>query len=126
MSSHNRCYYCLTVHGAALSQNLYGRSTQVEIEAQKLGVRKVVSKANSSLLLATVQQLLAETAPTPAVSSPGATPHQIPSPGELHANLLLDPGVSLSPASLAAEPSPNASQPEVAKASEDLPHPRYS
>jgi CheY-like chemotaxis protein len=101
-------------------------SKHVEIEAQKLGVRKVISKANSSLLLATVQQLLGETAPPPAVNSPEAAPHQIQSPRELHANLVLDPAVSLSPASLAAEPSPNASQPEVAKASEELPHPTIS
>jgi CheY-like chemotaxis protein len=58
-------------------------SQQVEVEAQKVGVRKVVPKSESRLLISTVQQFLvseppqppgAETAkpdiPTPAVAPP--------------------------------------------------------
>ncbi len=104
-------------------------STHIEIEAQKLGVRKVISKANSSLLLSTVRQLLSEIPPPPALNSPEAIPLQILSPRELPANLVpsdlvpLEPAVPAPPASLAAEPSPTASQSEVTEAPEDLPHP---
>ena len=35
-------------------------SPHLEVEAQKFGVRKIISKANSSLLLSSVQQLLDE------------------------------------------------------------------
>jgi CheY-like chemotaxis protein len=45
-------------------------SQQVEIEAQKVGVRKVVSKADSMLLISTVQQLLI---PEPQPSITAAT-----------------------------------------------------
>jgi CheY-like chemotaxis protein len=40
-------------------------SPQIELEAQKVGVRKVMPKVDSRLLVSTVQQLL-----TPAASSP--------------------------------------------------------
>ena len=54
-------------------------SQQVEIEAQKVGVRKVVSKADSILLVSTVRQLLIpEPSPSLAPASLAAT--QTPSP----------------------------------------------
>src|ERR1019366_3104708 len=47
-------------------------SRQVELEAQKIGVRKVVSKADSRLLVSTIQQLLAQE-PSPSVSPANET-----------------------------------------------------
>jgi CheY-like chemotaxis protein len=61
-------------------------SRQVELEAQKIGVRKVVSKADSRLLVSTIQQLLAPEPPPPlAVASPTSpsntlTPNVAPAP----------------------------------------------
>lgn len=55
-------------------------SPQVEVEAQKVGVRSVVAKSDSSLLVSTVQQLLApESSSWQAATSPTATP-DIPIP----------------------------------------------
>jgi two-component system nitrate/nitrite response regulator NarL len=55
-------------------------SPQVEVEAQKVGVRSVVAKSDSSLLVSTVQQLLApESSSSQAATSPTATP-DIPIP----------------------------------------------
>ncbi len=72
-------------------------SQQVEIEAQKVGVRRVVSKADSMLLVATVQQFLAREAPpsippatlTAAGQSPSpdqAMPNSAPAPAALSAS----------------------------------------
>jgi CheY-like chemotaxis protein len=47
-------------------------SRQVELEAQKIGVRKVVSKGDSRLLVSTIQQLLAQE-PSPSVSPANET-----------------------------------------------------
>jgi two-component system chemotaxis response regulator CheY len=55
-------------------------SPQVEVEAQKVGVRSVVAKSDSSLLVSTVQQLLApESSSSQAATSATVTP-DIPIP----------------------------------------------
>ncbi len=58
-------------------------SPQVEVEAQKVGIRKVVSKADSRLLVSTVQQFLAPVAPPPVAETPKPdipTPDVVPPP----------------------------------------------
>jgi CheY-like chemotaxis protein len=61
-------------------------SQQVELEAQKVGVRRVVSKADSMLLVSTVQQFLIPEAPSPIPSSlPHATPPPSPDLAMPHA-----------------------------------------
>lgn len=60
-------------------------SPQVEVEAQKVGVRKVISKSNSRLLISTVQQFLSPAAPPPGaetttVSADIPTPNVAPPP----------------------------------------------
>ena len=60
-------------------------SPQVELEAQKVGVRKVVPKVDSNLLIATIQELLAA-APSPP--SPIAETATMPSPPILEAGIL--------------------------------------
>ena len=52
-------------------------SAQVELEAQKVGVRKVISKANTQLLISTMRQFLS---PEPAASSPLVVPLTMPAP----------------------------------------------
>jgi DNA-binding NarL/FixJ family response regulator len=84
-------------------------SPQVEIEAQKVGVRKVVSKADSMLLVSTVRQLLIpEPSPTlnPATLNAGT---QTPSPD------IAMPTVAASPAVL------SASEPSTAETTGDKP-----
>jgi CheY-like chemotaxis protein len=44
-------------------------SSQIEVEAQKVGVRKVVSKANSQLLLSTIRQFLTAESPPPLTTT---------------------------------------------------------
>jgi DNA-binding NarL/FixJ family response regulator len=67
-------------------------SQQVEIEAQKVGVRKVVSKADSMLLVSTVRQLLIpEPSPSLAPASLAAT--QTPSPDLARPNLAPPPAI---------------------------------
>jgi CheY-like chemotaxis protein len=73
-------------------------SQQVEVEAQKVGVRRVVSKADSMLLVATVQQFLAREAPpsiTPATLTPATltTASQSPSPDHAMPNSAPAPAV---------------------------------
>ena len=59
-------------------------SPQVELEAQKVGVRKLISKTHSGLLVSTVQELLsAESAvpvkpPSPTLPSILPDPHRVP------------------------------------------------
>jgi DNA-binding NarL/FixJ family response regulator len=53
-------------------------SPQVEIEAQKVGVRKVVPKSDSRLLVSTVQQFLIPEVPHP--QSPETAKPDIPTP----------------------------------------------
>jgi CheY-like chemotaxis protein len=53
-------------------------SPQVEIEAQKVGVRKVVSKADNRLLISTVRQFLASEQ-SPSLSTPTFTGASQPS-----------------------------------------------
>ena len=60
-------------------------SPQVEVEAQKVGVRKVVPKSSSRLLISTIQQFLNAAAPPPGagtatVSADIATPDVAPPP----------------------------------------------
>ncbi len=54
-------------------------SSQVEVEAQKVGVRKVIPKSDTRLLISTVEQILLASAPSPAVE-PAAPPTDIPVP----------------------------------------------
>ena len=54
-------------------------SPQVEVEAQKVGVRKVISKADSRLLISTVQQFLVPEAPSPSGETATVSP-DIPTP----------------------------------------------
>ncbi|MGZ4731987.1 MAG: response regulator [Terriglobales bacterium] len=60
-------------------------SPQVEVEAQKVGVRKVVPKSDSRLLISTIQQFLIPAAPPPSaeaatVSADIPTPDVAPPP----------------------------------------------
>ena len=55
-------------------------SPQVELEAQKVGVRKVVSKSDSKLLLSIVQQLLAAEPSIAPGSEPGPLDISAPAP----------------------------------------------
>jgi DNA-binding NarL/FixJ family response regulator len=80
-------------------------SPHLEVEAMKYGVRKLVSKTQSSALVSTVQELLAAQATTPP-----------PSPNVLPAvSLEGAPAVeqaSPAPADVAAVPSPEALEPK--------------
>jgi DNA-binding NarL/FixJ family response regulator len=78
-------------------------SQQVEIEAQKVGVRKVVSKSDSAVLISTVRQFLTpeptlagET--TPTVSSDIAVPNAAPPPAILEAASTATPAKPDAPA----------------------------
>lgn len=70
-------------------------SQQVEIEAQKVGVRKVVSKVDSILLVSTVQQLLIPE-PSPSLAPASLTATQTPSP-EVAMPTLAPPPAVLAP-----------------------------
>jgi CheY-like chemotaxis protein len=54
-------------------------SPQVEVEAQKVGVRKVVPKSDSRLLVSMVQQFLAPQSPLPSAETATLSP-DIPTP----------------------------------------------
>jgi CheY-like chemotaxis protein len=64
-------------------------SPQVEVEAQKVGVRKVVPKSDSRLLVSTIQQFLTPEPPqppTPETAKPDIpTPDIVPPPPVLYA-----------------------------------------
>jgi CheY-like chemotaxis protein len=76
-------------------------SPQVEVEAQKVGIRKVVSKADSRLLVSTVQQFLAPVAPPPLAEN--AKP-DIPTPDVVPPAPILE-SASVSPSDKPAAPS---------------------
>lgn len=77
-------------------------SPQVELEAQKVGVRKVVPKADSRLLVSTVQQFLTPE-PLPPPSAASATiPSSLLTPNVAPAPAILEPG------SAAASDQPDA------------------
>ena len=79
-------------------------SPQVEVEAQKVGVRSVVAKSDSSLLVSTVQQLLApESSSSQAATSPTATP-DIPIPDAAPVPPVLENGSAV-PSDKPADPS---------------------
>jgi CheY-like chemotaxis protein len=87
-------------------------SQQVEVEAQKVGVRRVVSKADSMLLVATVQQFLArEASPSPVPASLTAA-GQSPSPDHAMPNSAPAPAVL------------SASEPHSAERAGDKPDPQ--
>lgn len=91
-------------------------SPHLEVEAQKFGVRKIISKANSSLLLSSVQQLLDEIPPPPALHAAEAIPPHILQPSEPAAKLVpSEPSLPSPAVSLAAEAGPASSQPEAAE-----------
>ena len=74
-------------------------SRQLELEAEKHGVRTVVPKSNASLLLAAIQQLLPANPPdVPASSEPIA--------------ISLPPNPTLPPAGAAPSESPSPTDPE--------------
>ncbi len=52
-------------------------SAQVEVEAQKVGVRRVISKADNRLLISTVQQFLAPESSPDSSLSLSATPKRL-------------------------------------------------
>jgi DNA-binding NarL/FixJ family response regulator len=74
-------------------------SQQVEIEAQKVGVRKVVSKVDSILLVSTVQQLLIPE-PSPSLAPATITPATIPAATQTPSSDLAMPNVAPPAASL--------------------------
>ncbi len=85
-------------------------SQQVEVEAQKVGVRKLISKTHSKLLVATVQELMAAELAAPATLPSPTLPSNVPSPNDV------PPLPSLESVS-AAEPDkthrPGEAEPEV-------------
>jgi CheY-like chemotaxis protein len=78
-------------------------SPQVEIEAQKVGVRKVVPKSDSRLLVSTVQQFLIPEVPHP--QSPETAKPDIPTPD------IAPPPPVLESGSAAASDKPTAPSP---------------
>jgi len=68
-------------------------SQQVEIEAQKVGVRKVVSKADSMLLISTVQQLLIPEPPPSLTAATLSALTQTPCPDQAMSNVAPAPAI---------------------------------
>jgi CheY-like chemotaxis protein len=66
-------------------------SPQVEVEAQKVGVRKVVPKSESRLLISTIQQFLIPAVPPPGAETTTASA-DIPTPAVAPPPPLLEPG----------------------------------
>ncbi len=66
-------------------------SPQVDVEAQKVGVRKVVSKADNRLLLSLVQQFLAGV-PSPPIDPSATIASGIPKPDVASAPPILESG----------------------------------
>lgn len=75
-------------------------SPQVEIEAQKVGVRKVISKTDTRLLISTVQEVLLASPPAPALET--ALSADIPVPTATPPPAVLEAG--------SAKPSENAAE----------------
>jgi two-component system chemotaxis response regulator CheY len=84
-------------------------SQQVEVEAQKVGVRKVVSKSDSAVLISTVRQFLTPEPPTlaaettPTVSPDIAIPNAAPPPAILEAASTATPAKPDAPAAAATD-----------------------
>jgi CheY-like chemotaxis protein len=67
-------------------------SPQIEVEAQKVGVRKVVSKADNRLLIATVQHFLIPEPPPPITPASPTIPSDILTPNLTPAPPILESG----------------------------------
>jgi CheY-like chemotaxis protein len=78
-------------------------SPQVEVEAQKVGVRRVVPKSDSRLLVSMVQQFLAPQLPLPSAETATVLP-DIPTPNAAPALPVLESG-GAAPSDKPATPS---------------------
>lgn len=78
-------------------------SPQVEVETQKVGVRKVISKADSRLLVSTVQQFLIPEAPSPLSAESATVPSDIPTPAVVLPTPVLESG-SVGPSDKPSDP----------------------
>lgn len=85
-------------------------SPQVEVEAQKVGVQQVVSKANSKLLIATVKEFLAS--PPPAAAS-ALQENELPAP-----NVIQSAAISESKGPTAVESDSTSADPASQHGSE--------
>ncbi len=83
-------------------------SPQVELEAQKVGVRKVVPKADSKGLVSAIQQALAAQPPAAVSAFPEAVPAAVPSSDITALPPITDSGCAK------AAPADEAEAPEVA------------
>jgi CheY-like chemotaxis protein len=91
-------------------------SPQVEIEAQKVGVRKVVPKADSKGLIAAIQQFLPpEPAPVAAVSE--TIPANLPPPEVTALPQIADPSDSAASAAPDKSEAPKSAGPDDLKES---------
>jgi CheY-like chemotaxis protein len=81
-------------------------SPQVEVEAQKLGVRKVISKSDARLLISTVQEIL-------LASSPEPNPEVPPLPLTIPAPTTVPPPAVLETAAAKAPENPGESSPST-------------
>ena len=80
-------------------------SPQVEVEAQKLGVRKVISKSDARLLISTVQEILFASSPEPNPEVP-PLPLTIPASTTVPPPAVLETAAAKSPEN-PGEPSPS-------------------
>lgn len=78
-------------------------SSQVEVEAQKVGVRKVIAKSDTRLLISTIQEMLLASLPGPAPAS-SAVSTDIPTPTATPPVPILE--ATAKPSENAAESSP--------------------
>jgi len=58
-------------------------SQQVEVEAQKVGVRKLISKTHSGLLVSTVREILSAESAVPLTPPSPTLPSNVPSPNDV-------------------------------------------
>jgi two-component system chemotaxis response regulator CheY len=72
-------------------------SPQIELEAQKVGVRQVVSKADSKLLVSTVRQFLTPEPAPPLSIAPATIPPNILTPNVVPSSPLPEPGNAATP-----------------------------
>jgi CheY-like chemotaxis protein len=72
-------------------------SPQIELEAQKVGVRQVVSKADSGLLVSTVRQFLTPEPAPPLSIAPATIPSNLLTPNVVPSPPLPDPGNAATP-----------------------------
>lgn len=88
-------------------------SSQVELEAQKVGVRQVIPKSETRLLISTVEQILSESAP-PSTLEPTLIATDIPVPSD-------EPPPAAALETTGAAPSDTAdasTAPDISKASQ--------